>query len=85
MKFISIVEHFHGHFNDIVHVQERVMYHIFRVIHNIYNMQVSAIGPTTAEALANIGIKVDVTASKPNPESLLQAIELSLLEQAEKR
>ena len=37
-------------------------------------LQVAAIGPTTAEALANAGIQVDATASKPNAESLVQTV-----------
>ena len=37
-------------------------------------LQVAAIGPTTAEALVNTGAQVDVMASKPNAESLVQAI-----------
>lgn len=44
-------------------------------IHSI--VQVAAIGPTTAEALANAGVQVEATAGKPNPESLVLAITTS--------
>ena len=37
-------------------------------------LQVAAIGPTTAEALASAGVQVDATSSKPNAESLVQVI-----------
>lgn len=39
-----------------------------------FSIQVAAIGPTTAEALSNANVPVDVIASKPNAESLVQTI-----------
>lgn len=37
-------------------------------------MQVAAIGPTTSEALVTSCVQVNVSANKPNAESLAQAV-----------
>ena len=65
-------------------IEGSIVYLMLPRIINFYSslshadLQVAAIGPTTAEALAKNGVKVDASASKPNAESLAQAIVASM-------
>lgn len=43
-------------------------------IHTPFSTKIAAIGPTTAEALTGAGLPPSAVASKPSPDSLLQAM-----------
>ncbi|XP_019626043.1 PREDICTED: uroporphyrinogen-III synthase-like [Branchiostoma belcheri] len=49
---------------------------------DLSKIKIAAIGPTTAEALTSAGLSVACTAEKPNPESLLAAIQANRAAQA---
>ena len=42
--------------------------------HTLFSTKIAAIGPTTAEALTGAGLPPSAVASKPSPDSLLQAM-----------
>ena len=56
------------------HTYTRTHTHTHTHMHTPFSTKIAAIGPTTAEALTGAGLPPSAVASKPSPDSLLQAM-----------
>ena len=67
-----ICTHTHMHVHTPTHIHTDA--HTHTHMHTPFSTKIAAIGPTTAEALTGAGLPPSAVASKPSPDSLLQAM-----------
>ena len=66
--------HTHTHARAHTHTHTHGRTHTHTHMHTPFSTKIAAIGPTTAEALTGAGLPPSAVASKPSPDSLLQAM-----------